>query len=377
MNHESTASLDGTPLAVEPSRRVSRRGLIVVAASIAIAAAGAWWIISPRKFASTDDAYFKADSTSVAPKIRGIVAEVFVQDNQTVKSGTPLARIDSEEFDAKVSSAAAELQTAEAAVDSAKAALVSLGAEERLAESNVRAVQTAIKSADAQSGRAVSDRARYDRLVETGAVSRRDVDLYGATAVSAVAEAERSRALLDVSMNQTNVIRAKRASLLAAQSQALAAVERAKAMLTLARQDKGYTVIRAPVDGVVGDRQIRVGDYVQPGSRLLTLVPLHDLYIVANFKETQTGRMVKGAPTTVEVDALPGAEIKGEVESFAPGSGSQFSLLPFEPGTGNFTKIVQRIPVRIKLNPNQPDVQGLRPGLSANVTVSLQPPHAN
>jgi membrane fusion protein (multidrug efflux system) len=130
-------------------------------------------------------------------------------------------------------------------------------------------------------------------------------------------------------------------------------------------------VIRAPIDGVVGDRQVEPGDYVQPGTRLLTLVPIRSLYVTANFKETQVSRMLVGQAATIKVDALPGRKLKGEVESFAPGSGSQFSLLPFEPGTGNFTKIVQRIPVRISLDPGQPGLDRLRPGLSSTVTVRL------
>jgi membrane fusion protein (multidrug efflux system) len=167
------------------------------------------------------------------------------------------------------------------------------------------------------------------------------------------------------------VTQAKRATLQAALAQSEAAVAAARATLDLSRQDLNHTLIRAPIDGVVGDRQVEQGDYVQPGTRLLTIVPLDALYVVANFKETQTPRMTAGQPATVEVDALPGVELKGEVESFAPGSGSQFSLLPFEPGTGNFTKIVQRVPVRIRFEPGQAALASLRPGLSTTVTVRL------
>ncbi len=129
--------------------------------------------------------------------------------------------------------------------------------------------------------------------------------------------------------------------------------------------------MRASIDGVVGDRQAEPGDYVQPGTRLLTLVPLNAVYVTANFKETQIARMLPGQPARIKVDALPGVTLKGEVDSFAPGSGSQFSLLPFEPGTGNFTKIVQRVPVRIRLEPGQQALAKLRPGLSTTVTVKL------
>jgi membrane fusion protein (multidrug efflux system) len=167
------------------------------------------------------------------------------------------------------------------------------------------------------------------------------------------------------------VTTARRATLLADRGKAGAAIARARAALDLALQDQRNAMVRAPVDGVVGNRQVQQGDYVQPGSRLLTLVPLHDLYVTANFKETQTGRMQPGQPATVSVDALPGQTLRGTVDSFAPGSGSQFALLPFEPGTGNFTKIVQRVPVRIRLDPGQAALQRLRPGLSVTARVTL------
>ncbi|MFZ3007641.1 MAG: efflux RND transporter periplasmic adaptor subunit, partial [Phenylobacterium sp.] len=142
--------------------------------------------------------------------------------------------------------------------------------------------------------------------------------------------------------------------------------------LSLAQQDADHAVIRAPIAGTVGDRQANPGDYVAPGTRLLTLVSMDTLYVTANFKETQVERMLRGQAAVIRVDALPGVTFKAHVDSFAPGSGSEFALLPFEPGSGNFTKIVQRVPVRLKLDPGQPEVKRLRPGLSAKVTVRLK-----
>jgi membrane fusion protein (multidrug efflux system) len=173
-----------------------------------------------------------------------------------------------------------------------------------------------------------------------------------------------------VRSRRPGVTSARRATLLAALQKAQAARLRAAAALDLARQDQRHTVIRAAIDGVVGNRQVRVGDYVQPGTRLLTLVPMGALYVTANFKETQTRDMRVGQRATIDVDAL-GRELTGRVESFAPGSGSSFSLLPFEPGTGNFTKIVQRVPVRIRFDPGQASDAGLRPGLSVTAKVRL------
>jgi membrane fusion protein (multidrug efflux system) len=347
-----------------------------VAAAIALAAGGVIYIALPKGSESTDAAYLQADSAVVAPRVRGLVAEVLVDHDQAVKSGDPLVRIDPEEFDARVASAQADVQTAQAQVQAAEAAFVTLAADERLAASNVRAAETSIQSADAQSVRAQADRVRYDNLITSGAVAKRDADLYRAAAISARSDADHSRAALDVSRNQAASTAARRATLAAGQAQAQAGLARARAALELARQDQAHAVIRAPMAGVVGDRQVEVGDYVQPGTRLLTLVPVHALYVTANFKETQVSRMLVGQKAVVRVDALPGRSLTGRVESFAPGSGSQFSLLPFEPGTGNFTKIVQRVPVRIALDRGQNGLAHLRPGLSSTVTVKLAAPRS-
>jgi membrane fusion protein, multidrug efflux system len=377
-------SADATPRApaaeqptATPRTQWSRKPWFVALAALIVAAAGAFWIAAPKRSVSTDNAYLQADSSVVAPKVRGLVAEVLVQHDQHVHRGDPLVRIDAEEFDAKVASAAAALQNARSGVAAASAALAALDAEERLAGSSVRAAQTSIRSFDAQRALAEADSRRYDALVVSGAVARRDAEQFHAAAVTAQANADHSRAEFAVSRDQASVTRAKRLTLQASLAQAEAAVASAKAALDLARQDQTNTLVRAPIDGVVGDRQVEPGDYVQPGTRLLTVVPLDALYVIANFKETQTGRMVVGQTASVEVDALPGQDLKGRVESFAPGSGSQFSLLPFEPGTGNFTKIVQRVPVRIRFEAGQPVLARLRPGLSSTVTVRLDPSAAS
>jgi membrane fusion protein (multidrug efflux system) len=353
---------------------ISRKALIAVGSAVAVAVAGVIFIALPKRSVSTDSAYVQADSSMIAPKIRGLVAEVLVDHNQVVKRGDPLVRIEAEEFEARVAGAKADLLNAQALVASAYASLSSLTAEEELSASQVRSAETAIRSADAQHERADADHERYESLTRTGAVSRRDVDALRAQAISAQADADRSRAQYDVSRHQLQVTHAKKQTLQAALAQSQAAVARANAALTLAQQDLDHTLIFAPIDGVVGDRQVERGAYVQPGTRLLTLVPIQAIYVIANFKETQTARMLVDQPAEIEVDALPGVTLNGKVESFAPGSGSQFSLLPFEPGTGNFTKIVQRIPVRIRFESGQSELARLRPGLSTTVTVRLIDP---
>jgi membrane fusion protein (multidrug efflux system) len=375
-NRQQIQVVSDAEQSVAPPRRKfltpSHRTLLVAVAAVAVAIAGSAYIVAPPSHESTDDAYVGADVTTVAPKVRGLVAEILVRDNQTVHAGDPLVRIDPEEFDAKVASAKADLGDAEAGVASARAALTSLDAEERLAAANVVAAQTSIRSANAQAARANADRRRYEELVPTGAVARREADLYKAAAITAEQDAARSVAMYDVSQRAQSVTEAKRATLEAALEKAQATVQRARATLDLALQDERHAVVLAPIDGVVGNRQAQPGDYVQPGSRLMTLVPLGAVYVTANFKETQTVHMQPGQRATISVDALTGDDLKGTVESFAPGSGSTFSLLPFEPGTGNFTKIVQRVPVRIRFDANQAGIARLRPGLSVTARVDFE-----
>ncbi len=375
----TAASLGARPAIADPASlappkrkpRIAPRTLLAVGVALALLGGGAAYIGAARPSASTDDAYLHADSTTVAPKVRGLISAILARDNQAVRAGQPLVRIDPEEFDARVASASAERQDADAKLAAARAAIASLDAEESLADANVAASRTTIVASDAQNVRASADRTRYEHLVASGAVAQRDADLYRAGALAAQSDADHSRAELLVSRVQATVVRARRPGLDAALAEAQAGVARAQAALDLARQDLQHALIRAPVDGVVGDRQAQIGDYVQPGTRLLTLVSTASLYVTANFKETQTARMLAGQPATVDVDALPGHPLHGRVESFAPGSGSEFSLLPYEPGTGNFTKIVQRVPVRIRLDPGQPALARLRPGLSVTARVDL------
>jgi len=325
----------------------------------------------PASSEKTDDAYVAADATTVAPKVRGLVSAVLVRDNQIVRAGDPLLQIDAEEFDARLANAQAELADAEAGVAAAAAALISLDAEERLAAADIRVAQSSIRSADAQASRADADRERYEELLASGAVAERDVDGYRAGAVSAVQDAARARAILEQSRDAALVTAAKRATLQASLGKARAAAARAHAALDLARQDQRHALVSAPIDGVVGNRQVQQGDYVQPGSRLLSIVPLRGLYVTANFKETQTARMRPGEKAIIRIDALPGKTFSGVVDSLAPGSASEFSLLPFEPGTGNFTKIVQRLPVRIRFDSQPSQLDGVRPGLSVTAQVAL------
>jgi membrane fusion protein (multidrug efflux system) len=329
-------------------------------------------MLAPAASQTTDNAYVDADATVLAPKVRGQIARVLAKDNQIVHAGDAVVEIDPEEFDARVATAEADLADAEAGVASARAALISLDAEERLAASNVRVAESGIRSAGERAVQTAADQRRYGNLVGSGAVAERDAEATRTTAVSAQQDLTRAVAVLDASRASEAVTRARRASLAAALGRSEALVRRAKAVLDLAMQDQRHATVVAPFDGVVGNRQVQQGDYVQPGTRLLTLVPLGDYYVTANFKETQITRFRTGQKVQVEIDAMPGEDFNATVDSLAPGSGSRFALLPFEPGTGNFTKIVQRVPVRIRFEPGQSGLGQLRPGLSATVKVSVR-----
>ena len=350
---------------------IPRNPLIAAAIAMLIAIAGALWLALPASSESTDNAYLQADSSSVAPKVGGLVTAILVKDNQTVRAGQPLVRIDSQDYETKMFSASAALADAQAEVATAKAELDALNAQEGLASAQVRAAGTSIASADAEYARAAADNQRFNTLLEQGFATRRDVERVNSVAIGASSARQRARADLGVADEQAAVTRARRPILQAQLARANAAVLKARAALDLTKQDLRHTVVLAPMDGVIGNRQVQKGDYVQPGSRLLTLVPQSSVYVIANFKETQTRSMRVGQKAKISVDALGGKVLTGEIESFAPGSGSEFTLLPFEPGSGNFTKIVQRIGVRIRLDPGQVSPMSLRPGLSVTARVIL------
>lgn len=336
-----------------------------------IAAAGIWWLTAPRTSESTDNAYLQADASEVAPRVGGLVTAVLVRDNQAVKAGDPLVHIDARDYETQVLAAEAAVADADAQVATARATLASLGAEQKLAAAHIRSITTQIAAADAESARAAADRRRYNALLVDGFVTRRDAEQVDATAVGAASAAQRSRADLGASIEEASVTRAQGPILAARVQAAEAAAAKARAALALAKLDRGHTLVIAPIDGVVGNRRIQVGDYVQPGSRLLSVVPVRSIYVVANFKETQTREMRPGQKADIYVDAL-GDTVKGTIESLAPGSASEFTLLPFEPGSGNFTKIVQRVGVRIRLDPGQAALAQLRPGLSVTAKVRLR-----
>jgi len=331
--------------------------LPVVVLSLGAAGGWHWWSVL-RFRQSTDDAYIQSDITLISPKIEGYIKEVRVADNQEVAEGTVLFVIDDRDFAAKVTQA-------EAAVATEEAMVTTYGSRLDLQRSMIEEAQATLTSAEADLSRAQRDYTRYSALMSSDFASRQRFEQAEADSRKAEAAVAKSRAALSAAQNQYAVLRSQR-------HEEEGRRQQARAALQLARNDLDNTAIRAPVAGVAGNRAGQVGQYVKPGTQLLSLVPLSRVYVTANFKETQLTHMRLGQAAEVSVDAYPDLTLDGRVESFAPASGAQFSLLPPDNATGNFTKIVQRVPVRIALPPSGPLAGLLRPGLSVTVTIDTR-----
>src|SRR6266581_4247274 len=316
-----------------------------------------WWNVL-RFRQSTDDAYIQSDVSVISPKIEGYIKKVRVADNQEVAEGAILFVIDDRDFKAKAAQAEAAVATEEAMIATYESRL-------KLQQAMIDQAVAATKSTEADLSRAQLDYKRYSALVTSDFASRQRFEQAEADARKAEALVAKSRAALAAEQNQLAVLYSLR-------REEQAKLKQAHANLRLASNDLDNTVIRAPVSGVAGNRAGQVGQYVKPGTQLLSLVPLPRVYVTANFKETQLTRMRPGQVAQVSVDAYPDHTLEGRIESFAPASGAQFSLLPPDNATGNFTKIVQRVPVRIALPAEGPLARLLRPGLSVTVTVDTR-----
>jgi membrane fusion protein (multidrug efflux system) len=331
--------------------------LPVVVLALGVSGGWYWWNVL-RFLQSTDDAYVQSDISLISPKVEGYIKEVRVADNQEVGEGDVLFVIDDRDFAAKVAQA-------EAAVATEEAMVVTYGSRLDLQRAMIDEAQATLDSAEADLSRAKRDYTRYSALMSTDFASRQRFEQAEADARKAEAAVARSRAALAAAQNQYAVLRSQR-------HEEESRRQQARATLQLARNDLDNTVIRAPISGVAGNRAGQVGQYVKAGTQLLSLVPLSRVYVTANFKETQLTHMRPGQLAQVSVDAYPDLMLEGRIESFAPASGAQFSLLPPDNATGNFTKIVQRVPLRIALPTNGPLAGRLRPGLSVTVTVDTR-----
>jgi membrane fusion protein (multidrug efflux system) len=366
LNQES-APLEQGPILLKGPAPVTRPGLWagrfrrpllaalgLVVALVAARYLGQWWTVG-RAIEKTDDAYVGGDVTVIAPKVAGFITDIRVHDNQRVRAGELLVKLDDREY-------RAALARAEAAVAGQRARLENLEATRRLQLAVIAQARPGIAAAAAEIVRTRDDQTRYRRLRASDAVSAQNVQQAETDYLKGLAAGESARAMLLSAERQVVVIDTQRHQAEAALAGALA--EQETAALNL-----GFTELRAPVDGTVGNRSARLGSFAVVGAQLISLVPDQGLWVDANFKESQLAGIRPGFPATIRADVAPGRTFHGRVISLAPATGAQFSVLPPENATGNFTKIVQRVPVRIELDAEGSVLGVLRPGLSVTVRV--------
>jgi len=342
-----------------------RRALLAGTGLLMLGAVGSfgwdYWTVG-RFEVSTDDAYVQADNTTVAPKVSGYLDQVQVGDNEQVKAGQILAHIDDRDFRTALDQSKADVAAAEADIASKQAALDTQ-------QSIIDAARATIAVDQANEIYAEQDDKRYASLAATGAGSVQNAQQAASRIAVARASVARDTAALTTAVKQVDLLKADLAH-------AEAALAHDRAAEAQAELNLSYTTIVASIDGVVANRTLRVGQYVQAGTQLLAVVPTSEAYIVANYKETQLTDVHAGQPVEVEVDMFPGRKFHGHVDSVAPASGQEFALLPPDNATGNFTKIVQRIPVKIMLDGTSALADILHPGMSVYPTIVTKPAHA-
>jgi membrane fusion protein (multidrug efflux system) len=347
---------DNKPMDPARKNKLRRMGIGVglVLLVLAILFGTRYWL-DGRFLEDTDDAYLKADAVVIAPKVSGYVTQVLVTDNKIVKAGQPLVTLDVRQYQATLDTAHANIDTRRADISKAQAQDAQLAAA--LAQARAQRTSAAVAAAHAS-----DEVQRYAPLAASGADSPEHIEQLKTTQRQARASLAQADAAVRAAQQQ---IVGNRAVI----EQARAQLDAAQASNRQAQIDVQDAKVASAIDGRVGDKTVQLGQLAQPGMRLMSVVPTQAIYLVANFKETQVGRMRPGQPATIRVDALSGVKLRGHVESFSPGTGAQFALLQPENATGNFTKIVQRVPVRIAVEANQHTRQLLVPGLSVKVEV--------
>jgi membrane fusion protein, multidrug efflux system len=343
-----------------------QRALIVVALAAAMIGggfAGVRWWLNARYIVSTDDAYVLAHNTTLASKIAGYVDSFPVADNARVKAGDVIATIDDGDYRLALDAARDRVATQQATVERIGRQIVAQGATIDQAKAQLISAQ-----ADAKKTQLEFDRQKA--LAKQQFASQQTLEQAEANRDQAAAAVQSAQSVIDAAKDNLDVLKAQ-------QREAAGTLDELKTAQAQAARDLSFTVIRAPVDGVFSNRAVQTGDYVQTGQRIASLVPLDDVYIDANFKETQLDRIHPGQPVSIAVDALPDDAIEGRVASLSPASGSVFSLLPPDNATGNFTKIVQRLPVRIEIPAAVAAQRVLRPGMSVVVSVNTKPRHVS
>ena len=341
-------------------RKKSLKFIALGVVGLAVVLYGVHWWTTGRFIEDTDDAYVGGDITVIGSKVPGYIQAIAVTDNQVVHKGDLLVKIDDRDY-------RAALEKAEAAVAAQEAALHNLDAVAQLQHSNIAQAQAGLSAAQAEATRSKLDDQRYRDLVGRSAVSVESAQRAQADFQTAHAATERASASVQAAQQQLDVIDTQK-------RQVEAALAQARAEADIAKLNLSYTELRAPVDGVIGNRRARVGTYAAGGSQMLVVVPSHGLWVDANFKEDQLARMRVGQEVDVRADVMPGKAFKGHVTSLAPATGAQFSVLPPENATGNFTKIVQRVPVRVTLDGADGELGILRPGLSVTARIDTKAP---
>jgi membrane fusion protein (multidrug efflux system) len=338
-----------------------RRVLLATAAVAVLSGAsyyGYHYVTVGRFLISTDDAYVKADNTTIAPKVSGYLTEVLVGDNERVAGGQVLARIDDRDFRVVLSQAKADVAATQAAILSKQA---QLDAQQAI----IDAARATLDVDKAQLTFAEQENKRYSDLATSGYGSVQNAQQAQSRISTAQATLRRDTANLASALKQVDLLKADI-------SEATAQAARAEAAQAQAELNLSYTTITAPIDGVVGNRTLRTGQFVQAGTQLMSVVPATGAYVVANFKETQLTDVRKGQAVDIKVDMFPGQVVHGHVDSIAPASGQEFALLPPDNATGNFTKVVQRIPVKIVLDAGKQQNIELRPGMSVIPTIETR-----
>ena len=362
-----TETAPAAPVAEAKAAAPKKKGgalkkLFLGAVLLAAIGGGAWyghqWWVDGRFLVTTDDAYVGADMAIMSPKVTGYVQSVPVKENQTVKAGDPLIVIDGGDY-------ALAARLADAKIAAQDATIKRIQAQQSAAVQQVAEAQANREAAQAGVNQAQLDLGRAENLVRSGAVAQAPLDQARsakaqADAKLAGAEASLAAAKANVGVFDAQIVEAE------------AALPGLQVARDQAARDLSFTTIRAPYDGVVGNLSAQPGDLVSPGRRLAAVVPLDRVYVDANFKETQLHQIALGEKVRIEVDAMPGVEVEGTVASLSPASGSVFSLLPADNATGNFTKIVQRVPVRIAIDGSDEKASLLRPGLSVKVAVDTR-----
>ncbi|SCX88228.1 HlyD family secretion protein [Microvirga guangxiensis] len=353
----------GTPAqaAASPKAKSRKKPILIVLAGAALLFGGYegfhWWT-EGRFMVSTEDAYVQADITILSAKVSGYVSSVAVTNNQSVKAGDLIATIDDGDYRFALQSAKDKLATQESAIER-------IGRQIEAGRASVAQAEAQIASAQAGFERAESDYGRQQQLARSDYTSRAALENAKAARDQAQASVKSAQAALAAASANVDVLGAQ-------QNEARRVAAELQTSVEKAQRDLSFTEIRAPADGVIGNKAVEIGTFVQPGARLAALVPLTSVHVDANFKETQLASLKVGQKVKIEVDAFPDADIVGTVESVSPASGAVFSLLPPENATGNFTKIVQRVPVRVAVNPEVARQGLLRPGLSVVVDVDTR-----